>query len=251
MDLRGKVALVTGGAHRLGKVIALALAQEGADVVIHYGRSAEKAHRTKAEIEAVGVKAITVTANLAEPGEIEAMFAAVESQWGRLDVLVNSAASFQRQAFEAVTVEDWDQVLAVNLRAPFLCSQHAARLMRKGNEQGLIVNLLDLSGVYPWMDHVQHGVSKAGLRHLTKIAARSLAPHVRVNALTLGAILPPAGVSKDSPGWQNLEASLPLQRAVDPQEVGRVVVSLAESNFITGAEVFLTGGEHLLGPVNH
>ena len=251
MNLNGKVALVTGGAHRLGKVIALALAQAGADVVIHFGRSAEQAQSTKAEIEAIGVKAITLSANLADPGEIEVLFAAVEAQMGHLNVLVNSAASFQSQAFEEVTVDDWDRVLAVNLRAPFLCSQHAARLMRKGKEQGLIVNLIDLSGVYPWKDHVQHGVSKAGLRHLTKIAARSLAPHVRVNALTLGAILPPAGVSAESPGWKNLEASLPLQRAVDPQEVGRVVVSLAESTFITGAEVLLTGGEHLLGPVNH
>lgn len=253
MELTGRVTLVTGAAHRVGKAIALALAREGAHQVIHYGSSAEAARRTCAEVEALGVEAFSFSADLAQPAAIDALFDAVDERFGRLDVLVNSAASFTRQPFDEITAESWDAALAVNARAPFLATQAAARLMRRTERgaPGLVVNIVDLAGVYPWQGYVQHGVSKAALRHLTAIAARELAPDVRVNALILGPILPPPGVDADSPQWREMERGVPLGRSADPDEVGQAVVALARNDFITGAELRVDGGEGLLGAINH
>ncbi len=253
MQLGGKVALVTGSAQRVGRAIALALAREGAHQVIHYGRSADEARQAQAEVETLGVEAFTISADLSDPPAVEALFERVRERFGRLDVLVNSAASFRKQAFDAITLADWEASLAVNLRAPFLCIQQAARLMAAAGRDapGLVVNISDLSGVYPWSGYVQHGVSKAGLLHLTKVAARELAPGVRVNALVLGPILPPPGMDPASEAWQAIQQSVPLRRSADPDEVGRAVVALAENDFITGAILNVDGGEGLLGPVNH
>ena len=166
MDLQNKVAIVTGGAHRVGKAIALALAREGAHVAVHYGTSEAAARDTVAEIESLGVRAIAVQADLHDPAQIDALFRAVDEEFGRLDVLVNSAASFVKQPFDEIGLDDWKDVLQVNLRAPFLCTQAAARLMRRAkrpaDEPALIVNITDLSGLYPWRGYAQHGVSKPG-----------------------------------------------------------------------------------------
>jgi pteridine reductase len=255
MQLQDKVALVTGAAHRLGKAIALALAGEGSHVVIHYGGSQQAARETAAEIAALGVEAFPVQADLSDPAQIEALFEAVRGRFGRLDVLVNSAASFQKRPFEEISLDDWERVLAINLRAPFLCSQHAAHLMRSAerpaNESALIVNIADLSGIYPWRGYAHHGISKAGLIHLTKVAARELAPDVRVNAIVPGLILPPPGMAADGDKWQRLGQSVPLQRPGDPANIGQAVVFLAANDYITGAVLNVDGGEHLLGPITH
>lgn len=249
MDLKGRVALVTGGAHRVGKAIALALAAQGVDLAIHYGRAHDEAAATVAELEAAGAAAMAHAADLTDPQAIDGLFAAVEARFGRLDILVNSAAEFRYQRFDRITPEDWDQTLAVNLRAPFLCTQRAARLMTRAPREapGLVVNIADLSGVGVWPGYVQHGVSKAGLLHLTQIAALELAPAVRVNALVLGPIMPVRGRGEDE-AWRKLIDSLPLQRAGGGAAVGEAVVYLARSDFSTGATLELDGGEHLLGP---
>jgi NAD(P)-dependent dehydrogenase (short-subunit alcohol dehydrogenase family) len=255
MDLRGSIALVTGGAHRVGKAIAVALAHEGANLVIHYGSSAGAAQQTAAEIAELGVEAILAQADLSDPAQIEALFETVRGRFGRLDVLVNSAASFQKRPFDDISLADWEQVMAVNLRAPFLCTQHAARLMRgierPAGESGLIVNIADLSGVYPWLGYAHHGVSKAGLIHLTKVTARELAPTIRVNAIVPGPILPPPGMAPDGEKWQRVSGIVPLERAGDPENIGQSVIFLARNDYITGAIIEVDGGEHLLGPANH
>lgn len=254
MDLTGKVALVTGGAHRVGKAIALALAREGANLVIHYGSSENVAQQTVAEITTSGLEAISAQADLRDPARIEALFEIVQNHFGRLDVLVNSAASFQKRPFEQIGLDDWEQVMAVNLRAPFLCTQHAAPLMRfehSGDEAGLIINIADLSGVYPWIGYAHHGVSKAGLIHLTKATARELAPQIRVNVIVPGPILPPPGMSPDGEKWRRVSGVVPLGRAGDPKNVGQAVVFLAHNDYVTGATIEVDGGEHLLGPANH
>jgi pteridine reductase len=255
MDLNGKVALVTGAAHRVGKAIALALAREGANLVIHYGSSESAAQQTAAEIATLGAEAISVQADLSDPPQIEALFEALQSRFGRLDVLVNSAASFQKRPFDQISLEDWERVMAINLRAPFLCTQHAARLMRTierpGGESALVANIADLSGVYPWLGYGHHGVSKAGLIHLTKAAARELAPGIRVNAIIPGPILPPPGMAPDSEKWQQIGGIVPLGRAGDPENIGQTVVFLARSDYITGVAIEVDGGEHLIGPANH
>ena len=249
MDLQGKVALVTGGAHRVGKAIALALAERGADVAIHYGRAHDEAAATVAELTAAGAAAMAHAADLSSVAAIDGLFAAVDARFGRLDILVNSAAEFHYQRFDRITAEDWDQTLAVNLRAPFLCTQRAARLMKREprDTPALVVNIADLSGVGVWPGYVQHGVSKAGLLHLTRIAALELAPAVRVNALVLGPIMPVKGRGEDE-AWRRLLDSLPLRRAGGGAAVGEAVVFLAQSDFTTGATLELDGGEHLLGP---
>ncbi len=250
MDLKGRVALVTGGARRLGRGIALALARAGSDVVIHYRGSREEAEQTAGDISALGVEAHLAQADLGLPAEIERLFIDLRDRIGRLDILVNSAAGFESCPFEELSAALWDRVMALNLRAPFLCSQQAARWMKesvlRGRGAGLIVNLGDLSGVNPWLGYAAHGVSKAALIHLTKVAARELAPEVRVNAVIPGAILPPPGVDPDSSEWQKMGERVPARRTGDPADVGETVVFLATNDFITGETIVVDGGEHLL-----
>ncbi len=251
MNLAGKVALVTGGARRLGRAIALELAARGASIVLHYGRSRDEAEATTAEIRARGVEAWPLSADLARPQEIAALFAQVEAGAGRLDVLVNSAATFERKPLADIGAEEWDAVMAVNLRAPFLTTRHAAALMaaspRPPGEPAAIVNLVDLSALHPWPGYALHGAAKAGLAHLTRAAARELAPGVRVNAIAPGAILPAPGVGEDSLEWRHLGERLPLGYTGHPEQIARTVVFLAENDFITGAILPVDGGESLLG----
>ncbi|WP_162909436.1 SDR family NAD(P)-dependent oxidoreductase [Aggregatilinea lenta] len=255
MDLDGKVALVTGAAHRVGKAIALALAGEGAHIVVHYGGSVDAAHATADEIEALGVEALPVQADLSQPETINQLFEAVEARFGRLDVLVNSASNFMKQPLDVVGLDDWQITMAINLQAPFLCTQRAAPLMRAverpADQPALIVNITDLAGLYPWRSFVQHGVSKAGLVHLTKVSARELAPAIRVNAIAPGPVLPPAYMDPDGEAWQRVYAAVPLQRAGKPEHVAQTVVFLAQNDFITGAVIPVDGGESLLGAANH
>jgi NAD(P)-dependent dehydrogenase (short-subunit alcohol dehydrogenase family) len=251
MDLRDKVAVVTGGAHRVGKAIALALAREGAHVAVHYGTSEAAARATVAEIKSLGVRAMPIQADLHDPAQIDALFEAVGEEFGRLDVLVNSAASFVKQPFDEIGLDDWKDVLQVNLRAPFLCTQRAARLMRRAqrpaDEPALIVNIADLSGLHPWRSFVQHGVSKAGLIHLTRVSAYELGPDIRVNAIAPGAVLPPPGMDPHGERWQALGERVPLRRTGHPDYVGQTVVFLARNDYITGALIPVDGGEHLVG----
>lgn len=253
MNLSGKVALVTGGAHRVGRAIALALAQQGAQIALHYGGSAQAAQDTAQEIAALGGRAVPIQADLHDPAQIERLFLTAADTFGRLDVLVNSAANFQRQPFDEIQLTDWTNVFQVNLRAPFLCTQHAARLMRRtdrpADQPATIINIADLAGVQAWPGYTQHGISKAALIHLTKISAVELAPHVRVNAIAPGAVLPPQGTSPDSAFWQNIGARVPLRRTGNPDFVGQTVVFLAQNDYITGVLIPVDGGEHLVGPL--
>ena len=214
MNLKNKVALVTGGAHRIGKAIALALAEQGAHVVVHYGRSAEAAQDTAQQIEALGVRALTIQADLRDPEQITTLFAAVSDEFARLDILVNSAANFVNKPFDELTLDDWKDIMQTNVRAPFFCTQAAARLMKRTerptDEPALVVNITDLSGIYPWQGYSAHGISKAGIIHLTKTTALELAPDVRVNAIAPGAILPPPGMDAAGEQWQAVGEKMPL-----------------------------------------
>ncbi len=249
MNLTGKIALVTGGAHRVGKAIALALAEQGVHVVVHYGSSSDAAQGTVQQIEALGVRALSIRADLRDPDQITALFETVSETFGRLDVLVNSAANFVKKPFDEMTLDDWQAVMQTNLRAPFFCTQYAARLMmrtsRPEGESALIVNISDLGGVYPWRGFSAHGISKAGIIHLTKVAALELGPAVRVNAVVPGAVLPPSDM--DPARWAAMGDQVPLKRTGDPGYIGQTVVYLAQNDYITGAVIPVDGGEHLVG----
>ena len=250
MELTGRTALVTGGARRVGKAIALELARRGAAIVVHYGSSAGAAEETVAEIESLGTRAWAVQADLREVPAIDRLFAEIAELGAGLDVLVNSAASFERAPFEQIEPDAWDEVLALNLRAPFLCMQRAAPMMRESGSPagGAVVNISDLSGVTPWKRFAHHGTSKAGLIHLTRVAAAALAPGIRVNCVVPGAILPPPGMDEDSETWRKLGESAPLKKTGDPEGLARAVAFLISNDFITGAVLPVDGGEHMSSP---
>jgi NAD(P)-dependent dehydrogenase (short-subunit alcohol dehydrogenase family) len=248
MDIHGKVALVTGAAHRVGKVIALALAGRGAHVVVHYNRSEEAARETVAEIRALGVQAITVKANLGNPLEIEDMFTQIEAFFGRLEILVNSASTFQPAELLELTLDDWNYTMAINLRAPFQCSQLAAHLMLARGAGGAIVNVADVAGQRPWPKYPHHSVSKAGLLMLTQVMAKSLGPDIRVNAVVPGPVLKPEHLPDAR--WHRLGQKLPLKRTGRPENVGQAVAALVENDFITGAILNVDGGDSLLGSLD-
>jgi pteridine reductase len=255
MHLLDTVALVTGAGHRLGRAIALGLANAGCNVVVHYGRSREAAGETSDMIRDLGRESLTLAADLARPEDIEALFCSIQERFGRLDVLVNSAATFERTPFDELTVEQWDRALDVNTRAPFLCTQHAACLMRDTETRrgegldrapGSIVNIGDMAGVTNWVGYSAHGVSKAGLLHLTRLTARELAPEIRVNAIVPGPILPPAGEAMDEEAWAKKGTRVPLGRPGDPSRIADSVVFLSTNDYVTGDVMFVDGGEHLL-----
>lgn len=255
MIIDQRVVLVTGSARRLGRAIALGLGSRGARVIVHYGASEREAHATRDDVRALGVDSEAFGADLAEPTEIDALFERIEARFGALDVLVNNAAIFESGPLDDVTLEAWQRSLDVNLTAPFLCSQRAARLMRDSaanrDAPGVIINMADLSGIHPWREHVQHGVSKAGLIHLTRIMARELAPEVRVNAIAPGPILPPPGVDASDEDWLSTAERVPLRRLGHTDDIVEAIAYLISADFVTGSILRVDGGEGLLGPVGH
>jgi pteridine reductase len=243
MEPNGRVALVTGGAHRLGRALALGLARAGADVVVHYHASEDAARSTVAEIEALGRRALAVRADLGEVAQTATPIDAALAAFGRLDILVNSASLFERTPIEAITAEAWDRVQAVNLRAPFLLTRHAAPLLRAA-APGLIVNIADLSALQPWPTFAHHAVSKAGLVHLTRVLARALAPDVRVNAIAPGTVLPPPDFDgEDYAGGRDRRV---VERAGSPDDVVDALLYLVRGEFVTGEILVVDGGRMLL-----
>ncbi|MCZ0935168.1 MAG: SDR family oxidoreductase [Gemmatimonadetes bacterium] len=256
MKLEGAVALVTGGARRLGRALSLGLAEAGCDIFIHYRSSAEAADRTAKDVRALGRRAATAAADLSRPEHIDGLFEAFDAAFGRLDILVNSAASFERTPFGEATVAEWDAALALNLRAPFLMTQRAAVRMRAVTERrgtqgeprapGVIINMSDMSALAAWKGFAPHGVSKAGLLHLTALAARELGAEVRANAIIPGPILPPPGETEEDLAWREKGRRTPLGRTGDPEHVAHAARFLAENDYVTGATIHVDGGEHLL-----
>jgi len=238
--LRGKVALVTGGGVRVGKAIALALGEAGADVAIHYGSSRGQAEETARSIAATGVRSAPVQADLAVPEDIYSLFDEVEKSFGGLDVLVNSAAVFEKTPFENLDLEKWDRVMKINLTAPFLCCRRAAPLM-KARGGGNIINICDIGGMAAWKGFSHYNVSKAGLIMLTKSLAVELAPEISVNAVAPGTVLFPDDY--DEKERKRIESRIPMGHAGSPQDVaGAVMFFVAGSGYVTGQVLAVDGG---------
>lgn len=238
-----KVALVTGGAIRLGRAISIGLADAGFDVLVHYNRSETAARETQRAIEALGRRADLVQADLSTGAGCSALADAARSGFGRLDLLVNSAATFEQADLMQVDEEAWDQVMAVNLKGPFLTVKACADLLQE--HRGNIVNLVDLSAFQPWTRYPHHSVSKAGLMHLTRILARVLAPRVRVNAIAPGAVLPPDDFSDEDREREIRQT--PVGTLGTPEDIVRTVLFLAGAPFITGEVIVVDGGRGLSG----
>lgn len=238
-----RVALVTGGAVRLGRAISLALAEAGYDLVVHYNSSVGAAREVEAHALALGRSAVLVVGDLRLPETASTVVEAARANFGRLDLVVNSAASFQEGPLEDVDAQAWDAVMHLNVRAPHLVVRAAAPLLREA--RGSVVNLVDLSAFQPWTEYPAHSVSKAALAHLTRVQARALAPDVRVNAVAPGAVLPPDDYSHDR--LAKLQAVTPLGAGGTPGDVVGAVLYLAEARFVTGQVLAVDGGR-LLGP---
>ena len=227
----------------MGKAIALALAREGAHVAITYHASADGAQQAVAEIEACGVGGLAVQCDQSDLAQVAAVFDALRAKWNRLDILVNSAAVMQSKPFLDITPQDWDATLGINLKGPFLFSQHAGRMMLAQGTGGVIVNIADEAGLTPWSRYVHHSVSKAGVIMLTKAAALVLAPKVRVNAVAPGPVLKPEGWTDEQ--WDKLRPATPLDRLGSPQDVVEAVLYLIRAKFVTGQVLVVDGGRTL------
>jgi NAD(P)-dependent dehydrogenase (short-subunit alcohol dehydrogenase family) len=235
------LALVTGGARRLGKAFALTLARMGYSIALHYRGSADEAEHTVREIRALGVDCLPIRADLTLPEKIDFLFSLVDEFKSPLKVLVNSAAVMPVGNVRELELRDWDAALDLNLRAPFLLSQKAAQRMTDG---GLIVNVTDIGAQKAWSRFPSYTVSKAGLEALTKLLARALAPGVRVNAIAPGLVLPSEVVTKDQ--WDKLVERLPLKRAATLDEIASALEFLVKNEYITGQTIVVDGGYSLL-----
>lgn len=240
MELKDRVVMVTGGARRLGRAVALTLAGRGADVVIHYGQSREEAEALAVEIRSLGRRVLIVQAELADVTEIEAMFARVEETLGRLDVLVNSAANFLRVSLEELTEESWDRSLDVNLKGTVFCAREAARMMRQRGE-GKIINFADWAALRPYPGFLPYMISKGGVVTLTRALAIELAPAIQVNAIAPGHVLPPDGASAEV--MERLASRVPLKRLGTPEDIAKAVLYLIEGgDYVTGQILCVDGG---------
>lgn len=246
IDIANQIALVTGGAHRVGKAIALALAKAGVHLVVHHHQAdAATVRDTLQDIKSHGVDAISVQADLSRPEGVAHIFAKIDDHFGKLDILVNSASVFHKNRLLEVSLSDWQKSLDVNLTAPFLCTQAAVPLFKRNiPSSGVIINICDYGSVRPWVERVDHNISKAGLWMLTQVSALSLsADNIRVNAVLPGPVLKSPDMSDAY--WQGIGARLPLGRTGDPDDVARAVVYLVSESFITGALLTVNGGETL------
>jgi NAD(P)-dependent dehydrogenase (short-subunit alcohol dehydrogenase family) len=243
MEIEGKVALVTGGARRLGRSIALALADRGAELVIHYHDSEREAQEVLAQIKQAGGKPVAVRGDVSVSADVDRIVGSAMQAFGRIEILVNNAALFYRTPFEALTEEDWNRFLDVNLKGPFLlCRKVGSIMLQQG--QGTIINLADIAGLKPWAEFIPYSVSKAGLIALTMGLAKALAPAVQVNAVAPGAVLLPEGTPTEE--GQRAIRRIPLDRIGSPEDVTRAIVYLIENDFITGEVLTVDGGQHLL-----
>ena len=209
-------------------------------VAVHYHGAAQGADETAVQIQRAGGDAFTLRADLREPGAAEQLVSDAVAGLGSLDVLVNSAAVMIRTPLEDVTEAQWDEILALNLRAPFFSARAAAARMTEG---GVIVNIADLAAFEAWTGYIPHGTSKAGLVYVTRALAKRLAPRVRVNAVAPGAVLLPDEWSVADA--DRLARTTPLERLGSPDDVTRAVLYLVDAEYVTGETLIVDGGRHV------
>ena len=244
MKLKGKAALVTGGARRIGREIALGLARAGADVAITYLASQKQAQQTLVDLAGFGVRALALRCDVREAKSARAAVKDVVREFGGLDILVNNAALYETVAWEKLTAEQWDSMFAANTRGPFLVTQAATAALRQ--RRGRVINLGSLGGMRPWPSHAHYCASKAAVTMLTQVMARALAPRVAVNCVAPGMI--ETGDSKRQSAahkayMRKIAAKTPMGRAGTPAEVAAAVLFFAAApEFITGQTLVVDGG---------
>lgn len=245
MEMKGRVALVTGGGTGIGRATALALAGHGAAVAINYSRSEADARATVKEIEAMGGRAMALRADVARDAEVRAMIEHVASDMGGLDLLVNNAATTHYIAMsdlDGVTDEVWDRIFDVNVRGAFYCARAAAPHMRAGRHgAGAIVNVSSIAGLTGDGSSLPYAVSKAALIGLTRSLARALAPDIRVSSVAPG-IVETRWVAGRDEHVQRLSAASLLKRTASPDDVAAMICALLAQDAVTGQTVVVDGG---------
>lgn len=239
LPLEGRVALVTGGAKRIGRSIVERLAEEGADVVINYASSKPEAESLVSEVRKLGRRALAVPANVSIKQEVQQMFQKIEGEFSRLDILVNNAGVFFAADFLDLTEQQWDAIMSTNLKAQFLCAQAAAPLLKRSGH-GRIINISSLGGMLPWPKFTHYCVSKAGVIMLTRCLARALAPEILVNSVAPGTIQFPG----EEPDEDYIRRA-PLHRTGKGSEIADAVFFFATTEFVTGQILAVDGGRSL------
>jgi len=243
LEICGRNALITGSAIRLGRAVALALAEAGMNVAVHYGHSQAKAEQTRDQLEQFAVKNVIIQADFTNPVEAaRKLFAEANDQLGAINVLINSAAIFEAGTLHDVDESHWDRHHDINLKAPFFLAQAFVKQL-PAEQRGHIINIADRRATRPVTGHIAYTITKAGLVIMTKILALELAPQIQVNAIAPGAILPPPG-EPDS-YLERIARQIPLKRTGNPTEITNAIRFLLNAEFITGEVLHVDGGEHL------
>jgi 3-oxoacyl-[acyl-carrier protein] reductase/pteridine reductase len=247
--LRGKACLITGGARRLGRASALALAQAGADVAITFRNSARDAQHTVVDLSSLGVRAFAVHCDITDEASVKSMMKDVGQELGRIDILVNNAANYATADFERLTLRQWDAMFASNTRGPFLVSREALKWMRRKRTgahrsktiEAKVIHMGSLGGLRPWATHAHYCSSKAALHMLTKVMAKALAPEIAVNAVAPGMI--DLGDKSAAALMKRMAKQTPMQRNGRGDEIAAAVLFFATApQFITGQILAVDGG---------
>jgi 3-oxoacyl-[acyl-carrier protein] reductase/pteridine reductase len=245
--LKGKTALVTGAARRLGRASALRLARAGADVAITFRHSSREARETVVDLSKHGVRAFALHCDVTEEASVRAMMKDVGRELGRIDILVNNAANYETAEFEKLTARQWDAIFASNTRGPFLVSREALKWMRRnrgkgsGASEAKIINMGSLGGLRPWATHAHYCSSKAALHMLTRVMAIALAPQIAVNAVAPGMI--DLGEKSAAGFMRRMAKQTPMERNGRGEEVAEAVLFFATApQFITGQVLAVDGG---------
>jgi NAD(P)-dependent dehydrogenase (short-subunit alcohol dehydrogenase family) len=239
-DLKGKTVFITGAARRLGQAIALAMAQDGANVAFTFRSSGKEAAQTLTDIKSTGVKALALECDLRNSASATDVVKNVLNHFGRIDLLINNAGIFETAKIEEITAEQWDEMFAVNVRAPFLVSQACIPALRKTN--GRIINMGSLGGEKPWATHAHYCSSKAALHMLTQVMAKAMAPEIAVNCVAPG-MIDVGEEEKDPALLQRLAANTPMKKNGSPQDIVSAVMYFATApHFITGQILTVDGG---------
>jgi NAD(P)-dependent dehydrogenase (short-subunit alcohol dehydrogenase family) len=247
--LRGKTCLITGGAKRLGRASALALAAAGADIAITFRDSAREAQQTVVDLGSLGVRAFALRCDVTDEASVKSMMKEAGRELGRIDVLVNNAANYATVEFEKLTVREWDGIFASNTRGPFLVSREALKWMRRkrtGSKsskpvEAKIIHMGSLGGLRPWATHAHYCSSKAALHMLTKVMAKALAPEIAVNAVAPGMI--DLGEKSAAAFMRRMATQTPMQRDGTAGDIAAAVLFFATApQFITGQILAVDGG---------
>jgi len=237
--LAGKTALITGGARRLGRAIALKFAEAGADVAITFRNSAREAQATVIDLSGFGVRAVALRCDVTDEKSVRGTMKGVSHELGGLDILVNNAANYETVDFDRLTVKQWDAIFASNTRGPFVVSREALKLLRQ--RKGKIINMGSLGGLQPWTTHAHYCSSKAAVHMLTKVMAKALAPHIAVNCVAPGMI--DLGEKAAAGFMKKMARQTPMQRNGTGEEIADAVFFFATApHFITGQILAVDGG---------